>query len=94
MEIAFHSLEELYTRLKPALRTKKEEMRRHGFTYIKEEDIWNYFKEKKWKTAYGLQLHEMVDDILNCEDEFIEDYVKDKLNLKNRTVYFDNESRR
>ena len=91
MEIVFHSLEELYTRLKPALCSKREEMGRHGYTYIKEEDIWNYFKEKKWKTAHGLQLHEMVDDILNCEDDFIDTYLKEKLNVKNRTLYFDNE---
>ena len=37
-DITFTSLEELYTRLKPALRTKKEEMKRNGYVYIKEQD--------------------------------------------------------
>lgn len=48
MEVEFNSLEELYQRIKPALTTKKEEMRRSGYVYIKEEDIWNYLKEVKW----------------------------------------------
>ena len=48
MDITFSSLEELYNRIKPALRTKKEEMKRNGYIYVKEADIWNYLKEKKW----------------------------------------------
>lgn len=89
MDIEFQSLEELYKRLTPALRAKCAEMRREGFTYIKEEDIWNYFKEMKWKSAYNLGLHEMVDDVLNCDSLYIDSYLKEKLNLKNRHVYFD-----
>ena len=94
MEITFNSEEELYNRLIPALTTKKEEMNRKGFSYIKEEDIWNYFKEVKWRKANGLELHEMVDDILNCDDIVIDSYLKTKLNMKNRKLYFDDESRR
>ena len=94
MEITFNSEEELYKRLIPALTTKKEEMNRKGFSYIKEEDIWNYFKEVKWRRANGLELHEMVDDILNCDDIIIDSYLKTKLNMKNRKLYFDDESRR
>ena len=94
MEITFNSEEELYKRLIPALTAKKEEMNRKGFSYIKEEDIWNYFKEVKWIKANGLELHEMVDDILNCDDIIIDSYLKNKLNMKNRKLYFDDESRR
>ena len=94
MEITFNSEEELYKRLIPALTTKKEEMNRKGFSYIKEEDIWNYFKEVKWRRANGLELHEMVDDILNCDDIVIDSYLKTKLNMKNRKLYFNDESRR
>lgn len=89
MEIEFSSLEELYSRLKPALRTKCMEMKRQGFSYITEEDIWNYLKEKKWKNATNLELHEMVDDVLNCDDLYVDSYVKEKLNKKHRTLYFD-----
>ena len=81
--------EELYERVKPALRTKMEEMRRNGFTYIKEDDIWNYLKEKKWTREKGLSLYQMVDDILNSESSLIDDYLKSKLNLRVRKRYLE-----
>lgn len=86
----FSSLEELYTRLKPALHTKKEEMRRAGYEYIKSEDIWNYLKESIWKKSNNLSLHQMVSDILNTDNALIDAYLKEKLNMRNRTVYFEN----
>lgn len=89
--ITFDSLEELYRRIKPALLTKKEEMRRNGYVYIKEEDIWNYLKEVKWISSKNLSLYDMTSDILNTDDAIIDSYLRDKLNLKNRKVYFDEE---
>lgn len=89
MEIKFHSLDELYKRLKPALFTKREEMRRNGYVYIKEEDIWNYLKEIKWKNSKNLSLYQMTCDILDTNDNIIDDYLREKLNLKNRKIYFD-----
>lgn len=89
MDIEFGSLEELYKRLKPALKTKTEEMRRDGFDYIKEEDVWNYLKEVKWKTSRNLNLYQMVSDVLNIDNVLIDSYLKDKLNLKDRKVYFE-----
>lgn len=89
MDIIFSSLQELYERLKPALYTKKQEMIRAGFEYIKEEDIWNYLKEIKWKRSIDLSLHEMVDDVINCDNYAIDKYLKSKLNLQDRRVYFE-----
>lgn len=89
MNTAFNSLEELFLRLKPALKTKQIEMKRNGFHYIKMEDIWNYLKEKKWYNAKSLGLYEMVSDVLNCDNELIDDYLKSKLNLRSRVTYFD-----
>ena len=91
MEVEFNSLEELYNRLKPALITKKNEMNRSGYQYIKIEDIWNYLKEVKWKKAKDLTLYEMVSDVFNVDDLLIDDYLKQKLNLKNREIYFKEE---
>lgn len=91
MEVEFNSLEELYNRLKPALITKKNEMNRSGYKYIKIEDIWNYLKEVKWKKAKDLSLYEMVSDVLNVDDLLIDDYLKQKLNLRNREIYFKEE---
>lgn len=85
----FRTEEELYDRVKPALRTKREEMRRNGYPYVKEEDIWNFLKEVKWKSEQGLSLYQMVDDILNSESILIDDYLKSKLNLRERKKYFE-----
>ena len=85
----FQTLEELYNRLKPALHTKREEMRRAGYEYVKSEDVWNYLKETVWKKASNLSLYQMVSDILNTDDTRIDEYLKEKLNMRNRTVYFE-----
>lgn len=85
----FRSEEELYDRLKPALVTKRAEMKRNGYPYVKEEDVWNYLKEKKWKSEQGLSLYQMVDDILNVESVLVDDYLKSKLNLRERKRYFE-----
>ena len=92
MELEFSSLEELYNHIKPALKTKQSEMKRVGYDYIKIEDIWNYFKEVKWEKASDLSISEMVSDILNTNDMQIDLYLKQKLNLKNRKVYFKEDS--
>ena len=65
-------------------------MHRDGYIYIKEEDIWNYLKEIKWKDAKDLSLYDMTSDILNTDNIIIDNYLKEKLNLRNRNVYFDN----
>ena len=88
MDITFNSTKELYDRIMPALCTKREEMRRHGYSYIKEEDVWNYLKEVKWVKANNLSLAEMVSDVLNTEDAYIDSYLREKLNLNTRSVYF------
>jgi len=88
MDLEFSSLEELYNHIKPALKAKQCEMKRNGYDYIKIEDIWNYFKEVKWKKASDLSISEMVSDILNTSDMQIDLYLKQKLNLMDREVYF------
>ena len=88
MSEEFNTLEELYNRIKPALKTKAREMKRQGFTYIDESDIWNYLKEIKWKNSKGLALNEIVSDILNTDNLIIDDYLKEKLNIRDRKLYF------
>ena len=88
MDIVFESLEELYKRIRPALHTKQQEMRREGYIYIKEEDIWNYLKEVKWINSKNLSLYQMVSDVLNADNILIDNYLKEKLNMRNRAVYF------
>lgn len=89
MDLKFNSLEELYNRLRPALNAKMSELRANGYGYLKPEDIWNYLKEKKWKSSHDLMLNDMVSDILNSDNALIDDYFKEKINEKNRNLYLD-----
>ena len=89
MNLEFNSLEELYNRLRPALNAKMSELKVNGYGYLKNEDIWNYLKEKKWKNSHDLMLSDMVSDILNSDNALIDDYFKEKINEKNRKLYLD-----
>ncbi len=88
MDIEFNSLQELYNRLKPVLYSKTEELKRQGLSYINEEDVWNYFREVKWENAKDLNLYQMVSDILNTDNILIDNYLKKKLNSRERKLYF------
>ena len=88
MNTEFTTLEQLYERLKPALRTKMREMRSLGYSYIREEDIWNYLKEVKWVSSKNLLLFEMVRDVLNVDNGSVDSYVRQKLNSRERRIYF------
>lgn len=89
MDLEFKTKEELYNRLLPALRLKKNEMFRDGINYVDELDIWNYLCEVKWKNADNLLLYEMVDHIINSDNYVIDGYLKQKFQKLNRTKYFD-----
>ena len=88
MEMEFKSVSELYQRVLPALRTKKHELHKNGYTYLKEEDIWNYLKETKWSKSVDLFLADMVEDILNTKNQEFDLYFKEKLKDKERVKYF------
>lgn len=89
MGIEFHSSEELYKRVHPALTSKVREFRRNKITFVKEEDIWNYLIETKWRGGRGLELFNIVDDILNTNNKEIEDYVTEKMKNFKREIRFD-----
>ncbi len=77
-DINFSNLKELYERLKPALTSKKDELKKLGCDYIDEFDIWKYLGMKKWKSASDLLLYQMVDDIINVDNYVLIDYYKNK----------------
>lgn len=79
METKFNSQNELYLKIKPALRTKKNEMRRNGIKFIREIDIWEYNKEYTWRGAKGLTLAGLVNDILNTDEHLYEEYALKKI---------------
>jgi len=64
----FESLEALYLKLLPALRTKKKEMLREKMIETTEEKIWKYLCKHLWSGKNALTLGEMVNDILNTDN--------------------------
>lgn len=79
-KIEFNSVKELYDRARPALYSKLKEIRKRGFQYVNEIDIWNYLVDKSWKNKKNLELHELITDILNADNFDINEYVMKKLN--------------
>jgi len=90
MGIEFNSVEELYKRVRPSLTTKVREFKRNKVMYVKEEDIWNYLIEFKWKNSRGLELFNIVDDILNVDNEEVEKYVINKMKDFKRDINLNN----
>lgn len=86
MEIEFNSVLELYERLRPALKAKANELKRIKYDYIKEEDVWNYLKEYKWKKCKNLNLYEMADDILNLDVVVLDSFVKELTRKSKREI--------
>lgn len=78
-DIKFNSLEELYNRLIPAMKTKVSELKLVGISFITVDDIWSYLKTYKWSKSRDLTLSECVDDILNTSDSEFKKYMKDKM---------------
>ncbi len=71
----FASLNDLYNRLLPALKTKSADLKREKLN-ISEKDIWSYCLKNKWSNKTDLRMHELVDDILNVDAFKLEIYLK------------------
>ena len=78
-DIKFGSLQELFIRVKPALRSKVKELKGVGYNFITETDVFNYLKDNKWCKKSNLTLSELVDDILSTPNEEILKDVSDKI---------------
>lgn len=78
-EIKFRSLEELYNRILPALKSKKKELKLKGYKYIKESDIWNFLKDYKWMKSNSLDLSDIVNDIFNINENELIEYIKEEM---------------
>ncbi|MBQ3511373.1 MAG: hypothetical protein IJA30_03660 [Bacilli bacterium] len=89
MDYEFSSKEELFQRVKPALKAKVNEFKRLGYKYVQEVDVWNYLIENVWCKAKDLMLSDIVNDILHVKIKKIDDYIKEKMSSTNRTQYFD-----
>lgn len=87
-EIIFKSQEELYQRILPALRSKKKMLRKSGLKTINESDIWDCMRYNVWADSYGLELCDMVEDILHTDNLIIMEYFHNKY-MPNSTVVED-----
>lgn len=74
----FKCVEDLHTRLRPALSVKWNERKRFGTFSVKRDDIWNYLKENKWANDRELFLSNMVSDILEVDLRKVERYRKEQ----------------
>jgi hypothetical protein len=79
-KLEFKSLNELYNRVLPALYSKVNELKRQGYKYVTEKDIWNYLVVSNWKNKNDLQLHELISDILYADNYRINEYVMERMN--------------
>ena len=78
-EVNFESIEQLYNRLKPALRSKVKVLHADKKYYIKEEDVFEYLSKRVWNKTNNLSLDKMVNDILYIDNDLIDDYVQTKI---------------
>ena len=71
MELEFKNQEELYKRVKPALKSKRLECKRYGIE-VSEEELWMYLSENIFKKSHNLTLADIVSEIMHLEkDNFI-----------------------
>ena len=88
----FKTIEDLYKTVFPALKSRKEDLHREKYVMVTEDDIWNYLVETNWIDSANLELSTIIDDILNVDGYKVSKYIKDKMNSKERYLYFkDNE---
>lgn len=85
-DIKFKTLPELYKRVLPALKSKKKELKLKGYTYIHEEDIWNFLKNFKWTNSRDLDLGTIVNDIFEVNESQLNEYVKEEIMKHHREI--------
>ena len=85
-EISFNSINDLYNRLKPALRSKVKELKIKYSIIVRELDIFNYLSDNKWSKDNDLTLYDMVDDIMYLDDNKLLDYVSKNITVKEMMV--------
>ncbi len=82
----FSNLEELYNRVKPALKSKVKDLKRVGVNYVQIADVWNYLKSRIWNKTANLTLGDMVNDIMTVSNEELETYVQSIIANEKRTI--------
>ena len=86
MDYEFTSQEDLFIKVKPALKAKIAELERLGYKNIREIDIWNYLV-KKWKKGNDLMLCDIVDDILNTDCKNMSEEIEINKSNNNNQIF-------
>lgn len=76
MDENFSTLESLYERLVPALKSKENELHKNHMIYITKQDIWNFCYNTKWRGGENLTLADLVNDILNSDNTEIDEFLR------------------
>ena len=77
-DLRFDSQTSLYNYLMPVLRARIDELKRLNLNNIKEIDVWDYCKNKKWLNKKELDVYTMVNDILNIDEIELELFIKNR----------------
>lgn len=77
MDIEFNSLEELYKRVTPALRSKVREFKIYNYTTT-EEMIWTFLAETTFVKSKKLTLSDVVSSIMHVNLDDLKEYVLSK----------------
>ena len=85
MDFEFHSLEELWNRVHPALRVKVKDFKSLVLKHFSDIDIWDYLIEYKWKNGVNLMLSDIVDDIMKLDSSEFKMYLNE---IKSKTDSF------
>lgn len=88
-DIIFNTVEELHHRLMPALRSKCKILSKSGFSYIKEDHVWEFMLKSKWEDKEALALCEMVNDILHTDNMEISDFFHANHKKRENVIYED-----
>ncbi len=73
MDSMIETQEELYQKILPVLTLRKKNLHQEGFTKIKEKDIFESLKQKKWQFEKNLSISSVVNDIIHIESSFFLD---------------------
>ncbi len=73
----FHSKEELFKRVYPALKTRYIQFCRLGYSDVSVEEIWNYLSNQ-WKNGNDLMLSDIVNDIMNVTYDEIKAFLNNE----------------
>lgn len=88
--LGINSKVDLYKRITPALNCKVHELKKYKIN-VKQQDIWNYLVKTRWENVKGLELSQMVDDILNLNNDSLVEFLGKNEEIKESDNLVQNE---